>query len=183
MSLFWVQTFTGKKFDLLEPTGDMIYIGDIAHQLSIENRFNGATKFPESVGYHSILVCKQAPEELKLEALFHDAHEAYYKDLTSPLKQLLCRDSTYYRQYCAKFDCLVENKFGVLFNTENSKLIHEIDLRMAVTERDQLLSIKHPNWLIGGSDNLEPFPIQILERNWRNVEVEFLDLYNKYRRV
>jgi uncharacterized protein len=82
-------TYTGKIVHLPEPLEDEIDILDIAHALSQMCRFTGHTSFFYSVGYHSILASEFVePAHLALEALLHDAHEAYIADLPRPIKLL-----------------------------------------------------------------------------------------------
>jgi len=66
-----------------------ICIEDIAHHLALINRFNGATKRPISVAQHSVYVarlCWDLSWETQLQALLHDATEAYLGDITKWLK-------------------------------------------------------------------------------------------------
>lgn len=183
MSKYILPTFTGIQFDLLEPTIDMIVVEDIAHHLVNENRFNGALGFSYSVAYHSILVCKQAPEEFKLEALFHDSHEAYYKDFTSPLKNML-RDyyNLEYDNIIYVYEELLSIKFKLDFPSCFRRL-KDLDYKMCATEIRQLLpDFPEESWY--SCKGYESFPdVNIMERNWKNVKFEFLDLYEKYRRV
>jgi hypothetical protein len=188
MSEYWIQTFTGKRFDLLEPDESMIDILDIAHHLSIENRFNGATKFAYSVGYHSINVCLFAPKEFKLNALLHDAHEAYTKDLTSPMRRMLREsydlrnpsgNSFTFEAACFRIQNLIWNKFDVLYDNE---IIKEIDLRMALTERNALC-VPCPDKWHPSIENKEPFNIEFLKLQSENVEGLFLKEYEKWRRI
>jgi len=79
---------SGKLVDPLTPDPDLIELADIAHALSQINRFNGHTRFPYSVGQHSLLVCELLPEPAKLEGLMHDAVEAYVQDIVIPLKRV-----------------------------------------------------------------------------------------------
>lgn len=60
---------------------------DIMRGLSNIARFSGQISY--TVLQHSICVSKTLPEELQLEGLLHDAHEAYLGDIVSPLKSLL----------------------------------------------------------------------------------------------
>lgn len=185
-------TYTGKLFDLENPIEDMVCIEDIAHHLSIENRYNGATKFPLSVAQHSILVCQMAPEELKLEALLHDAEEAYYKDFTAPLKRLfgvLIADACdalfpyknfYYNLTKPCIQILIK-KFK-LKDVEHS--IKEIDLRMASTE---ILQLTHNNFdVVHWQHDYTKFPaytnLEIEPLLPRFVEQWFLKEYEKWRR-
>lgn len=91
----WIQTYTLRAFDLLAPAPEMVDAEDIAHALSRLNRFSGHTHGePYSVAHHSMLVADLlaswgAPPEVVREGLLHDAPEAYYGDLVSPLKMAL----------------------------------------------------------------------------------------------
>jgi len=101
----FIQTYTGRKFYFLHPEQSDISILDIAHSLSKINRFNGHTdgrflghdedRF-YSVAEHSIWVTALVEKALTnstqgilLNALLHDAQEAYLGDVTTPLKSLL----------------------------------------------------------------------------------------------
>ncbi len=81
-----IQTYTGRMIDLLNPQPEDICIEDIARGLALENRYNGATKFPISVAQHSIYVSQETEHNPK-QGLLHDAAEAYCKDLTRPFKK------------------------------------------------------------------------------------------------
>ena len=110
--MYWLQTFTGKKIDLINPTREMVDIEDIAHSLSMICRYNGHCRDFYSVAEHSVMVEAMgsqimlrreaernsdrlsAPPKLtseivqqSLALLLHDAAEAYIGDLTTPLKR------------------------------------------------------------------------------------------------
>lgn len=78
---------TRHYFDL--PEGQTPRIETIAHALSNINRWTGHTIRPFSVAQHSLLVSYLVPPEFALEALLHDATEAYLGDIAAPLKALL----------------------------------------------------------------------------------------------
>lgn len=97
---------TGGKFYPLGPDPDRIDIRDIAHSLSQQCRYAGHTSAFWSVAAHSLEVSrrvvekycysKSAPEfsgvavaVLGLEALLHDASEAYLQDIVRPVKPLV----------------------------------------------------------------------------------------------
>ena len=82
----YITTYTGKKLSLIDPQPEDICTEDIAHHLSQICRYNGACNKFYSVAQHSVLVYYQVPT---LQALFHDAGEAYYGDFSSPFKQVL----------------------------------------------------------------------------------------------
>lgn len=83
----WILTRSGRKFDLANPTADMVDPTDIAHSLSMQCRFNGHTRHFYSVAQHCYLVSDMVPAEHRLAALLHDATEAYVGDLVRPLKE------------------------------------------------------------------------------------------------
>lgn len=187
MSKFYLPTYTGKVVDLANPTEDMICIEDIAHHLSIENRYNGATKFMYSVGYHSLLVCQFAPEEYKLEALLHDAAEAYCKDLPSPLKQLIrsnVQSSNNHSAVDYRINRVIIQKFKLIEDPNCWHAIKNIDLKLANTEIAQLLKyFPKENW---AHDYLkvgeEIYNVDIMKLQPENVEQLFLKEYEKWRR-
>lgn len=82
----WIQTFTGKRVVPTNVGTDDVEIRDIAHSLSLINRFTGHTPKPYSVAQHSFLVSCLCPKEFRLWGLLHDAPEAYISDISRPLK-------------------------------------------------------------------------------------------------
>lgn len=99
---FWIQTVSGRTFRLDRPDQRDVDIGDIAHSLAIQNRYNGHTRCPYSVAQHSVLVSQiveqrmgmypppEPPANEPLLGLMHDAHEAYIGDVVSPVKGMIC---------------------------------------------------------------------------------------------
>lgn len=88
----WIQTYTGRRFDYVQPVEsivDQINIHDIARALSMLCRYNGHTKEYYSVAEHSVYVSRLVPEDVALGGLLHDAAEAYIGDIPTPLKNLL----------------------------------------------------------------------------------------------
>src|SRR3954470_19444458 len=91
----WMCTFTGRQFWPGDSRPEDVCIEDLAHALSIENRFAGHLPAPYSVAQHSLLVADilrhKFPEDRKLQlwGLLHDAPEAYLKDIPRPLKSQL----------------------------------------------------------------------------------------------
>ena len=69
-----------------------VHIADIAHGLGATMRFNGQTRTPIPVLWHSLMVaelCRGERQGLQIEALFHDASEAYVGDWIRPIKPLV----------------------------------------------------------------------------------------------
>lgn len=85
----FIETHSGKRYRLIEPTAEMICLEDIAHALSRICRFTGHVTDFYSVASHSIFVSALVPREYQLQALLHDATECYVGDVSSPLKHLL----------------------------------------------------------------------------------------------
>jgi uncharacterized protein len=85
-----LRTFTGQYINVVSPDPDTIDIFDIAHHLSLINRWCGASEEGISVAQHSIIVAEliDGPPKIKLCGLLHDATEAYMQDLPSPIKAL-----------------------------------------------------------------------------------------------
>lgn len=104
----YIETFSGVKFDFLEPKQEQILIEDIAHSLSMQCRYTGHTSQFYSVAEHSLLVADLCPDKYKLYGLLHDATEAYLTDIASPIKPFLQNykklESKLHSSVCAKFN-------------------------------------------------------------------------------
>ena len=90
----WLQTASGRAFDLLNPSPADVDFDDISLALSRVPRFGGHTRRPYSVAQHSVLVAELLesaghPGHVVLQGLLHDATEAYVMDLPRPLKDLV----------------------------------------------------------------------------------------------
>lgn len=86
----WIRTFTGKYIDVFNPHKAMIDVVDIAHALSYTPRFRGHLNSFYSVAAHSIMCALEFIDSDKIiEALLHDASEAYIADIPSPIKKNL----------------------------------------------------------------------------------------------
>ena len=103
-----IRTYTGKYVNVFEPTEDMICIEDIAHALSNQCRFAGHTQSFHSVAEHCITCAVLAPPQLALQALMHDASEAYFVDIPTPIKNHMPE----YKVIEHKLMCVIANKFG-----------------------------------------------------------------------
>lgn len=119
----WIETYTGIKFSLDDPE---FCHEDIAHTLSQNCRYNGHCKHFYSVAEHSMLVSALVyhmggNKQQCLEALLHDATEAYLTDVPAPFKQLL--------PDWQKLDKALEVKFRVWAGLPESKtgLVKEAD--------------------------------------------------------
>lgn len=79
---------SGRYVNPLALRADDLDIVDIAHHLSIVNRYTGGTPMPYSVAQHSVWVSHQFKDrDLAFAGLMHDAAEAYLNDIASPVKR------------------------------------------------------------------------------------------------
>jgi hypothetical protein len=87
---YHITTYSGKRFSLDEANPENIEIVDIAHSLSMICRFNGHTQEFYSVAEHCVHMARRLTDrKTALYALLHDAGEAYYGDVTTPLKRIM----------------------------------------------------------------------------------------------
>jgi hypothetical protein len=89
-----VRTYSGAAVDLLKPDAAAIDMGDIAHHLSIINRFAGASEFPIPVAQHSlhverILGQRGATAARRLLGLLHDGHQYILGEIITPAAQAI----------------------------------------------------------------------------------------------
>lgn len=127
-----IATSTGKVLDYINTDIDNINIEDIARGLANECRFSGQIKHFYSVAQHSVLCSYIVPSKFALEALLHDASEAYCKDIPTPLKALLPK----YKSIELGIEGLIRLVFG-LPNKESPE-VKLADLVMLKTEKRDL---------------------------------------------
>lgn len=84
-----IQTYTGLAFYPADPRPEDVDIRDIAHALSNACRWGGHCSRFFSVAEHSVNVSMLVEPEHALQALLHDATEAYVVDVPRPLKKML----------------------------------------------------------------------------------------------
>ena len=105
----WIPSKSRKIIDYIDPQADQFEIMDIAQALSGESRWAGQTQKLYFVAQHSVLTSYLVRKELQLEALLHDAAEAYCKDLPRPLKLLLPE----YKVIEKRIDAAIRKQFGL----------------------------------------------------------------------
>lgn len=183
----WIQTYSGLVFRPFDPDPSMVRIEDIAHALSNVNRFNGHTRYPYSVAAHSIFVAMQLggveyrpPEgsdrrRMMLLGLLHDAAEAYFGDIVSPIK----RHVPVFREMEARILAAIFVALGIdPPNLAEQALIEEVDLRALMTEKRDIHRPEPQAWAV----DKVPFETRIVETPWRHVREKFSLLYADLRR-
>jgi uncharacterized protein len=165
----WVQTYSGRCFPILHPTADDVDIEDIAHALSNLCRFAGHTKEFYSVAQHSVLVSKHVPDEFALQALLHDAPEAYIVDLPRPLKHSGMVDG--YKVIEDRVWAAIAEHF-FLFEDLDPR-VKLADNRALFTEQRDLIGKQAKPW----SDQLEPYPDTIIPMTPKEAKSQFLGRY------
>lgn len=163
----------GTYFDFLNPDGSEYTIEDVAHALSLINRFNGHTDRFYSVAQHSVLASEHVRAGWEYEALMHDAPEFVVGDMTRPLSEL-CPD---YKALKKRIEASVCRRFEVLYPFP--PVIHEIDIRMLRTEQEQLMDAGNDVW--GITQGVEPIPVRLMSWSPEHARKRFLERYHELR--
>ncbi|HET8885571.1 MAG TPA: hypothetical protein VFM70_04370 [Salinimicrobium sp.] len=128
-----IRTSSGIYINVFEPTEEMICIEDIAHSLAHQCRFGGHLPEFYSVAQHSVLCSLMVPEKLKLQALLHDASEAYLLDMPKPIKERLPD----YKKIEDNLMQVIAKKFG--FSYPLGKEVKAADGRLLEMEWNDLM--------------------------------------------
>lgn len=139
----WMITASGREHHLQGASAllNVMDVGDIAHALSLINRFTGHTTRPYSVAEHSLLVADLAEAAgaspvVQMAALIHDAHEAYTGDVSTPVKWAIGQPWESFEHAEAM---RMQHQFGLRSATTASRAqIRRWDLEALATERRDL---------------------------------------------
>ncbi len=167
----WIQTFTGRKVEPLDPDPAAIAVEDIAHALSLHCRFNGHYRVFYSVAEHSVRVSRQLNGDAALWGLLHDASEAYLSDVPKPLKPNL-------PDYCAVEDRLmrvIARRFGLSWPIPDA--VHAADATLLATERRDLMAEARHDWGLHAS----PLDATIQPLSFAEAEQAFLARFAELR--
>lgn len=157
----WIQTYKGHCFYPLDPRAEEVDLEDIAHALSMLCRYNGHVSTFYSVAEHSVLLSFIVPAEFAMEALLHDAAEAYIGDITRPFKSCL-GDS--YKGAEEGIEAVIAAVFGTLYPLP--EVVKEYDTRILNDERSALKLDGGPVW--GGIGD----PLGVRLRLWSPSEAK-----------
>jgi hypothetical protein len=140
-----IDTASGRRVDLLEPSAGDVVVEDVAAALSKIGRFGAQAREFISVAQHALWVHDRVAElqpELALYALHHDSHEAFVCDLPRPLKLLIKEQSPVYEQTSDRLDAAIARALGFEAPERGSpewELVHGADNRALVAEAKRVL--------------------------------------------
>lgn len=180
---YWIQTYSGKKFDFEHFNSANIDLIDIAHALSCINRFTGHTREPYSVAQHSVLVSEEVKRlggdiDVQIYGLFHDAAEAYIGDISRPMKQFM-------KEYTGGVLKTVEKNIQIIICQALALVYNPLNVPIEVKKADDtLLAIERRDLLpenIEWGIELPDISNNQLEIkkiwNWETAKVNFLKHY------
>lgn len=168
----WIQTYGGGMYFPAWPSFEDVHLTDIAHALSNLCRFGGHCKRFYSVAEHSVWVSYLVPREHALQALMHDATEAYCVDVPRPLKVQLpnykeIEERNWYA-ICIALDIEIEMHPSV----------KEADNRILLAEQRDLMGPAPASWFLEGQ-GLETPDIKILGLCPEDAKKLFLNRYKE----
>jgi hypothetical protein len=173
----FVETFTGRAFYPMAPRVEDFSIIDIAHHLSNDCRYSGATQYFYCTAQHCCLLADYVEKERKgtaldcLQILMHDGAEAYLRDIPRPIKQHLPQ----YRQWDFTLTMAMRSWLG-WENIPIPSWQDELDSRIIADEREHIMGDSGLNW----QHDVEPLGIAIEPWGSRFAEQQFLMRYANY---
>lgn len=158
-----IRTYTGKVFDLKILDPESICIEDIAHALANTARFGGHLNKFYSVAQHSVHIAERVMKEFRLDALLHDASEAYLGDMPSPFKKMLPE----FKLNEDRVMNVIAEKFGFDYPLNDQvKFYDKILLQM---EWDSFVEIKYPTKLEAWSPDFSEWRFL---KMWEQIKAE-----------
>lgn len=146
----WIRTYGGGQIDLLNPAVKDILFTDIVWPLAKTCRYNGAIRnrrrggvldiLHYSVAEHSVLLARKLFADhpgnpaMAMQALMHDATEAYLGDMLRPVKDLF-----------PKFEVMEDRLLQTIFKKFNIRYplyeaVCEYDTRITLDEQAEALN-------------------------------------------
>jgi len=129
-------------------------INDIATSLAGQPRFLGHTCKPYSVAEHCMRVAAIGPDSQRLQALMHDAAEAYTGDIPTPLKAAVPE----LREIGRRIDAAIAERFSI---APTRATVDRADLTMLLTEARDLCDPRMAAALAESYPDVRPMPAKI----------------------
>jgi len=167
----YIETYSGIKFDFLNPISEQINITDIAHSLSMQCRYTGHCSEFYSIAEHCLLVTELCPDEFKLYGLLHDASEAYLTDVASPIKPFL--------QNYKMMECKVMNAIYTKYELTEPfpEEVHLADMNALRIEIKRLMHSKGEGWAINKIITTPLPDIELECMTPQDAEMKFLEKF------
>lgn len=177
----WMQTVTGRVVPLINPQPSDVHWPDVCYALAHIARFSGHVSC-YSVAQHTLHALPELEVKCKPYWLLHDAHEYALSDIPTPVSEALKRlgdlgapgsgfaISGALRCLKNGLDYALLSSVGLEWPIpdEIAHVIHMTDMRMALTERRDLLGPSPMPWN-QELEGLEPFS-RIIAGRWSAYE-------------
>ena len=162
---------SGNYFSYKDIKDNKYLIEDIAHGLSHVCRFAGHTERFYSVAehcYHASYVIEDP--QFALDALMHDASEAYLGDIPRPLKALLPE----YVEIEKQVEAEIAKRFNLTYPMPEA--VKLIDIRLLATEKKHVLN-NRDSWEY--LDRVAILPNLVIQGDWspKVAKEKFLERY------
>ncbi len=166
--MYEITTYSGKQVNPFNIRLEDLDINDIAHSLSLLNRFLGHTVEPYSVAEHSVRVsCLCEPRDA-LAGLLHDASEAYLGDVSTPIKNHPCMEGYRTAEWRAMHKVIA--KWGL--SGESLARVRVVDETICATEGAKLF-FEVPAW----TDMRDKYWFGITPWPWKAARLAFLERF------
>lgn len=165
----WTQSHSGNQFFPFDQDRNVILIDDIAHALSMVNRYNGHTPVPYSVAQHSVYVSMECDPQDAFCGLLHDSSEAFIADLISPVKNFMPK----YKELEASVMGKICRTFWL--PTEMPASVERADKTVLAAEARDLFPVKPADWKLP----YPPVARKIKPVEWRAAKKMFLKRFDQ----
>jgi hypothetical protein len=180
VEMTWIQTRSGRRFDLFDPQPAQFYLEDVIKSLAWQVRYTGHCSQFYTVLEHSVIVAQLiarlgGTRIEQLCGLFHDGTEAYCSDVVTPLKRQLPE----YR--------VVEDKIWIAFARKYGlpevmpAVVKQADLIALMSEKMALLGRSPSPW---GYPHIEADPDivrELIQREQVPLEVRIAQNIAQFR--
>lgn len=177
----YITTHSGRQFSFTNPHPSTVLIEDIAHALSHINRFTGHTKYAYPVAPHCVAVSRYLeltgePVIVQFAGLMHDAHEAYFGDISAPLKAFLGISALEDR-----IQAVVAEAFGLSIAQMHDRRVKLADLTALAVEVDHLMPKDPIEWdcLAPITANMKAVMPPPCDQHPSMSKMQFLDRYDE----
>lgn len=187
----WMQTYRGNVFYPFSPEYSNVSVIDIIHSMSMMGRFNSHTKYPYSVGQHTLLVVRESKRicendysdsalislYAQLGAWLHDASESLgLGDLIRPVKHM--KEMSAYREVQHTIEADLRSRFRISETMWEAvkAIVKEADEVALATEARDAMNTPDKKWGLRAT----PAPDMIEPMTYGTVKVE---LWNELHRI